>query len=80
MSKKDLERYIRSINPVASPDMPALVYGLRYRCYQKGKLVGIFTWTQDDYIGDSFQHVNEKNEIEVAVPDGWQLVNDSRQK
>jgi len=68
-----LQDYIQSLNPVESDTTEGLFYGAKYNCYKKGEFIGIFTWTQDKYVGDSFQRPDLTTEgetcIEVGLPD-----------
>jgi hypothetical protein len=69
----DLEEYMRSLNP--KPDeQHILIYGSKYKLWLEGRYIGIWTWTKDENVGDSFQRKNKQGEIEVAVPDRWELI------
>lgn len=72
----DLQNYMKSINP-QKHEQAILIYGSKYRCYLQGKDIGIWTWTQDENIGDSFQNIEERDGeryAEVATPDKWELI------
>lgn len=75
--------YLKSLNPVESDTTEGLFYGAKYNCYVEGKFIGIFTWTQDENVGDSFQKPyidNGEEVIQVGIPDEWHLLPDSQQK
>lgn len=72
----ELEDYLRSINPQPH-EQAILLYGSKYRCWLEGRYIGIFTWTKDENVGDSFQNkiISEgRKKTEVATPDKWELI------
>lgn len=79
----EIQDYLKSINPEETNDTHPLFYGAKYNCYIKDEFIGVFTWTQDENVGDSFQNliINDTNEIcaEVAIPDKWILLPNSEQ-
>lgn len=58
-----LQEYIKSINPKST----ILIYNSQYHCWRDDEYIGIYTWTKDELVGDSFQRINN-NEIEIAIP------------
>lgn len=54
------------------------IYGGEYYCYHKDEFLGIATFTDDQYIGDSFIrmviHKKRGLEEEVLIPDYWELL------
>lgn len=57
--------------------MDELIYGKEYRCYCKDEYLGLATYTNDQYIGDSFMRmeVNKQGRLEeiAIMPDRWAL-------
>ena len=79
-----LQDYIKSLNPNESNDTQGLFPGAKYVCFKQGKLIGIYTWQLDEFVGDSFQRPfidkDGKEITEVALPDLWLLLPDKEQK
>lgn len=59
----NIQEYMKSINPKSL----ILIYNSQYHCWRDNKYLGIYTWTKDDTIGDSFQRISG-NEIEISIP------------
>jgi len=69
----ELVKYMRSINP-QKDEQAILIYGSKYKLWLDGKYIGTAFWTEDEYIGDSFQNLTGDNEVEVSTPDKWELI------
>lgn len=70
----EMQDYLKKINPINELDKPNLKYGTKYNCFLKGNNVGVFTWTKDESVGDSFQRDSKKH-IEVCIPYNWEYLN-----
>ena len=65
-----LQEYMKSINPKSE----ILIYDSQYHCWRDDEYIGIFTWTKDEFIGDSFQKIIG-DKVEVAIPTKIELIN-----
>ena len=73
---RNLEDYIRELSP-KEKDQAILIYGGQYHIWLEGNYLGIAMWTEDEYLGDSFQNqfsLNGELYRLVYVADAWELV------
>ena len=58
-------------------DLSKLIYGEDYICYAGKDFIGVATFIDDPYIGDSFVrvvvHKKRGIEEEIIIPDTWML-------
>ena len=65
----NLQEYLKSINPKSD----IVIYGSKYHCWRDDGYLGIFVWTKDEFVGDSFQREVD-GKVEVAIPTKIELV------
>ena len=72
----EILRYIRLFSP-QKDEQAILIYGSQYHLWFRGEYLGVATWTEDFFIGDSFQTrdlLENKLLQRLYFPDEWELI------